>query len=98
MKAVLLAIYHGTPQLAGLYVGREPAINPERAVGRAEALVTIHQWVDAADIMPAGAIPWMPTILREEIYHRTTLMIELDDGIPPEGLRRRASWYPSPDV
>lgn len=98
LSAVLLAIYAGAPQLAGLYVGLEPAINPERAVGRAEALVVLHQWADPEDALPAGAIPWLPAIVREETYHRTTLLIELDDGVPPEGLRRRAASYPSPEV
>ncbi|NNJ13680.1 hypothetical protein EKD04_025475 [Chloroflexales bacterium ZM16-3] len=98
LSNVVLAIYHGTPLLAGLTVGHEPAINPENAHGRAEALITVHQWADPEDAMPAGAIPWMPIIIREEEYQRITLMIELDDGIPPEGLRRRASCYPSPEV
>jgi hypothetical protein len=97
LSEVLLAIYRGTPQLAGLYVAHEPAINPEREIGRAEAMVVIHRW-SGEEGEPVGAIPWMPTIVRDTIYHRTTLMIELDDGVPPEGLRRRASWYPSPDV
>ncbi len=93
LSEVLLAIYRGTPDIAGLAVGLEPDINPEQAHGRAEALITIHQWANPEDATPVGSIPWMPAIVRDTIYHHTTLMIELDDGVPPEGLRRRASWY-----
>jgi len=98
LSIVLLALLTQTPRLAGVYVALRPAVHPTQPAGRAAALVVIHQWAACEQLLPLGAMPWLPALALDAAYTRQALFVELDDGDAAEGLRRRAAAYAAPAI